>query len=411
MEEPELKARSLDDVARSRREVIKKAIVIGGGAGLAALLLGQQSPNVEALRIGGNPDFLELVDQNSVVAPPSGRHRLYFKPDGLHSETSVGDIGPIENGRIKTVSYIIYNDGSAVKALNGTTGAVDYSSSDPTVVIQNAIGALSGGGTIYLRNGDYTVTTTIPGSDVSSSILLRGEGPRTRILPNAPGFDAINPDLIMLKDLAFQDMNLIECDTTLHQKAIDQLLPSVPQSYSAVNGVEVKLLGNYMRIRTTKTGLFPNVTSCVAYTKTFAGNGNVIPNAMITIKATIKTYEKQDFFPLFMEPFKSNYDNFCGFKYSASGAHLEQNTISGGSQTQDMTPIDPTVEHTYEMRYLGGGSTPQVQYYLDGSLLHTHTTNVPTGPRVLQACEPSGTIMSIYLKRPFLFIQDLIPGM
>jgi hypothetical protein len=302
-------------------------------------------------------------------------------------------------------SFIIWTDAGNVYARNCTTGKVDYSGTQATSVIQDAINALTGGGTIFLKNGRYTVSSTIPDADVSDLVMLVGEGPGTKIIPTTSGFDAIDVDQIMVRDLTFQDMNLVECDSTLDQKALNSMLPSVPITWHYGPGIELKLMGNYVRMRTTRPGLYPAITTCVGYTKMF---GNVA-NAKMTIKAKIKSHENSSFFPLFTEPYKGEYDDFCGFKYDSVSNKVEMNTRREGNQTQDVAALDPTIEHTYEIRYLGGTS-PSVDYYIDGNLETTHTSNVPNPPRVFEACEPAGVAMSIYLKRPFIFLQELLPS-
>lgn len=50
-----------------------------------------------------------------------------------------------------TASYIIYKDGSTIKALNGTNGNVDYSGTNATTIIKNANDALTNGGSIFIK--------------------------------------------------------------------------------------------------------------------------------------------------------------------------------------------------------------------------------------------------------------------
>jgi len=83
-------------------------------------------------------------------------------------------------------SYIIFPSGSSYYAKNGTTGAIDYSSTDAGVVIEYAITALgSQGGIIHLKVGVYNIASfhidsiyysigITSGS--SRTIIIQGEG-------------------------------------------------------------------------------------------------------------------------------------------------------------------------------------------------------------------------------------------
>ena len=79
---------------------------------------------------------------------------------------------------VKEASYVILIDGSTVKAVNGTTGAVDYSGSDAATVINNAINALTSGGKIFIKAGTYTLSSRIM---INSGIGVFGEGYATHL--------------------------------------------------------------------------------------------------------------------------------------------------------------------------------------------------------------------------------------
>jgi len=64
-------------------------------------------------------------------------------------------------------SYVVWKDGSTYRAECLLKGGVDYSGTDAATVIQQAIDALSNGGTILFRRGSY---------DISSSITVDNEG-------------------------------------------------------------------------------------------------------------------------------------------------------------------------------------------------------------------------------------------
>jgi len=83
-----------------------------------------------------------------------------------------------------TASYIIHRIGSIYYRKNGTTGAVDDSSSNASTLIQAAITALtSTGGMIFFKKADYTLTTgLVIDNDYT---ILTGEGAGSRLIAGA----------------------------------------------------------------------------------------------------------------------------------------------------------------------------------------------------------------------------------
>ena len=70
-------------------------------------------------------------------------------------------------------SYVIWTDGTNYYAKNGKTGQIDFSGTDASTVIQNAIDQLIGtGGRILLKSGVYNITSTIK---IGSHITFEGE--------------------------------------------------------------------------------------------------------------------------------------------------------------------------------------------------------------------------------------------
>ncbi|RLI43872.1 hypothetical protein DRO69_08670 [Candidatus Bathyarchaeota archaeon] len=81
---------------------------------------------------------------------------------------------------METASYIISgedtdNDGvlDIIYAKNGRTGQIEFSGSDAATVIQQAIDALTNGGKILIRAGNYTINTTL---NIADNISIIGEG-------------------------------------------------------------------------------------------------------------------------------------------------------------------------------------------------------------------------------------------
>ncbi|MDY6966101.1 MAG: right-handed parallel beta-helix repeat-containing protein [Halobacteriota archaeon] len=85
-------------------------------------------------------------------------------------------------------SYLVFLDGSTIKAKNGETGDIDYSSTDASTVIQAVVDQLDAGdgGSIHFASGTYLITTDII---IDTNITLDGDG-WTTIL-KISGADAI----------------------------------------------------------------------------------------------------------------------------------------------------------------------------------------------------------------------------
>jgi len=87
----------------------------------------------------------------------------------------------------KPASYIIWTDGTYTYAVNGHTGKVEFGPDDAATVIQQAINACSDGDKILIKNGTYTLTSTI---DLNGkAIVIEGEGWNT-VLKAANGLNA-----------------------------------------------------------------------------------------------------------------------------------------------------------------------------------------------------------------------------
>jgi len=96
-------------------------------------------------------------------------------------------------------SYVIFKDGTTIKARNGTTGAIDYSGTDASTVIQSAINALgTSGGKIFIKAATYSLT-----SDLSpvSSLVIEGEGSGTEIVGAGGRINIDSKSNIVLRNL------------------------------------------------------------------------------------------------------------------------------------------------------------------------------------------------------------------
>jgi len=167
----------------------------------------------DASGAGEYEDFPQLP--TPPAAPSSGYDRLHIEADKLlHVTDDAGYNRAMEPH--SSASYIIFNEGSMVKARNGSTGAIDYSGSEPAVVICNAINALTNGGKIFVKSGTY-IMNSLPvtiggdagnaaiGSTSASGIELCGEGAATYLKAgtnlNGTVIGALNVDNWYIHDL------------------------------------------------------------------------------------------------------------------------------------------------------------------------------------------------------------------
>jgi hypothetical protein len=94
-------------------------------------------------------------------------------PQGLQGEQ--GPAGEAESLDCQQpYSYFVFVNDTGTYMQNGTTGHIDWSSTDDDAVINAAIGNLTNGGTIFVKNGDYVIDNAIEYN--SKSIQLIGEG-------------------------------------------------------------------------------------------------------------------------------------------------------------------------------------------------------------------------------------------
>ena len=75
-------------------------------------------------------------------------------------------------------SYIIFREAGKVLAKNGKTGQIEFSGTDATEVIQQAMNALPGGGKIVIKAGTYYINTI----SIKGGIVLEGEGYATQLI-------------------------------------------------------------------------------------------------------------------------------------------------------------------------------------------------------------------------------------
>lgn len=94
-----------------------------------------------------------------------------------------------EESKVEEASYIVYKEDSTYYAKNGNTGAIDYSRSKASQVIQNASDALTNGGKIFLREASYTIDAQL---SLSTKVILEGEGMSTELISNTGNTSALS---------------------------------------------------------------------------------------------------------------------------------------------------------------------------------------------------------------------------
>lgn len=110
---------------------------------------------------------------------------LFTSINIMISATSPNIPTVIEPGSmVGDASFIIFVDGVTYYAKNGTTGGIDYSGTNATTVIQDAIDVLPSGGKIHLKDGIYLLSV---GLVFSSSFVFEGEGYGTILRASAIG--------------------------------------------------------------------------------------------------------------------------------------------------------------------------------------------------------------------------------
>lgn len=145
-----------------------------------------------------------------------------------------------KNSIVETATYIVYINGSTINAQNGTTGAIEFSGTDASAVIQHAIDALgTNGGKVLIREGTYNITTTI---NIQSRAWLEGVGYATELKQANPN----GTDIIRNKSFG----NKTDTDITISNLRINgnhELVTSgSPFGINLYRVVKAKITENYV---------------------------------------------------------------------------------------------------------------------------------------------------------------------
>jgi len=107
-------------------------------------------------------------------------------------------------GQSESYSYLIWTDGTTVYAKNGSTGVVDYSGTEPTVVFSSAQNDMSSGGIIrfigkqIIINGSFTITKPMTIIGTTETIIKNQDNSiYLTSTPNSAMFNISSSDVIL----------------------------------------------------------------------------------------------------------------------------------------------------------------------------------------------------------------------
>lgn len=134
-------------------------------------------------------------------------------------EGAQGPTGPAGEVEGLPASYVVFKNTTATYMVNGTTGAVDWSSTDDSAVINACIENLTSGGKIFVKSATYTLTSRIT---LKENIWIAGEGWTTIFQASASG--------ILEGIFRYKHATGADCNITLANFAIDGNKASYPTS-------------------------------------------------------------------------------------------------------------------------------------------------------------------------------------
>jgi len=208
-------------------------------------------------RYTGNPFTTSLYPGQLQTENLTFMHSYWYDP----STGKLINVTDLAAYPIIPISYVVWTDGSLVYAKNGSTGRRVFTGDTYTVLnsIKNTL-KTSGGGSIFLYAGNYTLTSTFPDENVSSTIIMYGSGRSTRLLPSG-SFDAVNTSLIQIRDLVWQDASGTLYDATFDPNMFQQALRTELNSAN----ITVQQLNYTQLLSTNVPPFYPKVKAGYAF--------------------------------------------------------------------------------------------------------------------------------------------------
>lgn len=116
-------------------------------------------------------------------------------------------------------------------------------------------------------------------------------------------------------------------------------------------------------------------------------------------KARLKVSVDSSVYMFFYEPTKADFANYQGIDCKDGTVHYCRSRNAGVETLTSIDPQDWLVEHEFKIVHYKDQSA--VQFWIDGALVATHTTNISPQPFEILAGEPNGVARNIYLKYPY----------
>jgi len=179
-------ADKLDDPISRRKLMLALA---SGAIGAAALVASKPLPEVKALTVSGNPDYVEFIEGTAPSTPALGRLRLWgSSTDKMPYITDDGGVTTVAVTR-QDAAYIIEQIGATYYARPApNSGLTAYSGmGDLAPIFDSAVNALisAGGGKILIRHGTYNWSTA---KKYTSSVPIQIEGESWGTIITQPNF-------------------------------------------------------------------------------------------------------------------------------------------------------------------------------------------------------------------------------
>lgn len=166
----------------------------------------------------------ELYDMNQDVLTTSDVNFTSVEAD----EYFLNAVNITDSIPLKEASYIIETDGTIIRAINGTTGATDYSGTNQTALINQVCAISPNNGIVVLKAGQYVSTGSIV--ITTMGLTLSGEGYNTLLNSSLLG--------------AAQETIIIDADFVTVRSL--RIIDSSEDSIATSNNNNLKIYDNYI---------------------------------------------------------------------------------------------------------------------------------------------------------------------